>query len=166
MISQFHSNQTIEDDCGLDEHAWFVHPPEGFTEQWHAGNDLEMGNYFSQKGVVYALHQLYSEEEKDVVLGVPNNGFMKLYLNGEWIHTTIHKTALRANLGNGGALGDLSNYKVTKLRKGWNQILIKLQADELPAEAHFTIGGMSHVCEKNHGMPVLGLCRSRFLWEI
>ena len=166
MISQFYPNQTIEDDCGLDEHAWFVHPPEGFTEQWHAGNDLEMGNYFSQKGVVYALHQLYSEEEKDVVLGVPNNGFMKLYLNGEWIHTTIHKTALRANLGNGGALGDLSNYKVTKLRKGWNQILIKLQADELPAEAHFTIGGMSHVCEKNHGMPVLGLCRSRFLWEI
>lgn len=56
--------------------------------------------------------------------------------------------------------------KVTTISKGWNQILIKLQADELPQEAHFTIGGMSTVCVKNHGMPVLGLCRSRFLWEI
>ena len=67
--------------------------------------------------MIYALHHIYSEEEKDVVLGVPNNGYMKLYLNGKWIHTTIQKTPLRANLGNGGALGDLSNYKVTKFVK-------------------------------------------------
>lgn len=165
MISGVYSGKTIEDDCGLDEHVWFVQPPEGFTEQWNAGNDLQLGKYFREKGVVYALHQLYSEEEQAVVLGVPNNGYMKLFLNGERIHTTVQKTALRANLGNGGALGDLSNYKVTRLLKGWNQILIKLQADELPQEAHFTIGGMSTVCVKNHGMPVLGLCRSRFLWE-
>lgn len=166
MISGCYPDKTIEDDCGLDEHAWFVRPPEGFTEQWNGGNDLQTGKHFREKGVVYALHQLYSEEEKAVVLGVPNNGYMKLYLNGELIHTTVQKTALRPNLGNGGALGDLSNYEVTKLRKGWNQALIKLQAEELPQEAHFTIGGMSTVCVKNHGMPVLGLSRTRFLWEV
>lgn len=52
---------------------------------------------------------------------------MKLYLNTKLIHTTKEKTSLRANLGNGGALGDLSNYKVTTIAKGWNQVLIKLQ---------------------------------------
>lgn len=166
MVSGFYPGKTIEDDCGLDEHIWFVRPPKGFAEQWNVGNDLQTGKHFREKGVVYALHQLYSEEDKAVVLGVPNNGYMKLFLNGEWIHTTTQKTALRANLGNGGALGDLSNYKVAKLLKGWNQILIKLQADTLPQEAHFTIGGMSTICAKNHGMPVLGLCRSRFIWEI
>lgn len=100
------------------------------------------------------------------MLGVPNNGYMKLFLNGNLIHTTKEKTPLRANLGNGGALGDLSNYKVTRLQKGWNQILIKLQADDLPCQAHFTLGGMSSVCAKNHGMPVLGICRSRFIWDV
>lgn len=166
MISRLYPDKTIEDDCCVDEQSWFVRPPEQFEEQWNTGNDLSLGTRFSEKGVIFALHQFYSEEDKEVVLGVPNNGYMKLYLNTELIHTTKEKTALRANLGNGGALGDLSNYKVTTISKGWNQILIKLQADELPQEAHFTIGGMSTVCVKNHGMPVLGLCRSRFLWEI
>ena len=166
MISRLYPDKTIADDCCVDEQSWFVRPPEQFEEQWNTGNDLGLGTRFSGKGVIFALHQFYSEEDKEVVLGVPNNGYMKLYLNTALIHTTKEKTALRANLGNGGALGDLSNYKVTTISKGWNQILIKLQADELPQEAHFTIGGMSTVCVKNHGMPVLGLCRSRFLWEI
>ena len=166
MISRLYPDKTIEDACCVDEQSWFMRPPEQFEEQWNTGNDLSLGTRFSEKGVIFALHQFYSEEDKEVVLGVPNNGYMKLYLNTELIHTTKEKTALRANLGNGGALGDLSNYKVTTISKGWNQILIKLQADELPQEAHFTIGGMSTVCVKNHGMPVLGLCRSRFLWEI
>ena len=166
MISRLYPDKTIEDDCCVDEQSWFVRPPEQFEEQWNVGNDLCLGTRFSEKGVIFALHQFYSDEDREVVLGVPNNGYMKLYLNTKLIHTTKEKTSLRANLGNGGALGDLSNYKVTTIAKGWNQVLIKLQADELPQESHFTIGGMSKVCVKNHGMPVLGLCRSRFLWEI
>lgn len=165
MISELYPGKNIEDDCGINEEEWFVRPPCGFTEQWNTGNDLQLGTRFKEKGVIYALHHIYSEEEKDVVLGVPNNGYMKLYLNGKWIHTTTQKTPLRANLGNGGALGDLSNYKVTKFVKGWNQIFIKLQAEDVPEEAHFTIGGMSTVCEKNHGMPVMGICRNKFIWE-
>lgn len=166
MISRLYPDKTIEDDCCVDEQSWFVRPPGQFEEQWNVGNDLCLGTRFSEKGVIFALHQFYSDEGREVVLGVPNNGYMKLYLNTKLIHTTKEKTSLRANLGNGGALGDLSNYKVTTIAKGWNQVLIKLQADELPQESHFTIGGMSKVCVKNHGMPVLGLCRSRFLWEI
>lgn len=165
MISEFYQGKTLEDDCGVDEETWFIAPPSGFTEQWNPGNDLQLSARFKEKGIIYALHHIYSCEDKEVVLGVPNNGFMKLYLNGELLHTTIQKTALRANLGNGGALGDLSNYKVTKLLKGWNQILIKLQADDIPEAAHFTIGGMSTVCEKNHGMPVMGIYRNKFIWE-
>ena len=117
MISEFYQGKTLEDDCGVDEETWFIAPPSGFTEQWNPGNDLQLSARFKEKGIIYALHHIYSCEDKEVVLGVPNNGFMKLYLNGELLHTTIQKTALRANLGNGGALGDLSNYKVTKLLK-------------------------------------------------
>lgn len=166
LVSELFPGKTIEDDCGIEEEKWFVSAPAGFTEQWNPGNDLRLERYFKEKGVIYALHHIYSREEKDVVLGVPNNGYMKLFLNGNLIHTTKEKTPLRANLGNGGALGDLSNYKVTRLQKGWNQILIKLQADDLPCQAHFTLGGMSSVCAKNHGMPVLGICRSRFIWDV
>lgn len=165
LVSRLFPGRKIEEDCGIEEDKWFVSAPVGFTEQWNPGNDLRLGKYFKETGIVYALHYIYSHEEKDVVLGVPNNGYMKLFLNGNLIHTTKEKMPLRANLGNGGALGDLSNYKVTRLQKGWNQVLIKLQAEELPYQAHFTLGGMSSICAKNHGMPVLGICRSRFIWD-
>ena len=115
--------------------------------------------------MIFALHHIYTETEREAVLGVPNNGFMKLYVNGEMIHRTVKQVSLRPNLGNGGALGDLSNYKVTRLKQGWNQVLIKLEADVLPQEAHFTMGEMSTVCAKNHGMPLLHIRRSGFSWE-
>ena len=173
MVSELYEGQSLDDDCGICEDKMFTAPPENWTEQWNPGNDLRISGCFEKSGterhgVVYALHQIYSEEEKSVVLGVPNNGYMKLFLNGRMIHRTKERVPLRANLGNGGALGDLSNYVVTHLKKGWNQILIKMQSgktgDEMPYQAHFTVGGMSGVCEKNHGMPVMGLNRSRFIW--
>lgn len=167
LVSKLMKGKKIDDDCGIREDKIFVTEPEGFDTVWRAGNDLKLSDRFNAPGVIYALHYVYSQEEKDVVLGVPNNGYMKLFLNGEMIHRTKKKVPLRANLGNGGALGDLSNYKVAKLRQGWNQILIKLEYDGTPLahEAHFTIGGMSDVCYKNHGMPVLGINRSLFQWE-
>lgn len=165
LISPFYPGKTIEEDCGIRENQIFREPPEGFTGQWNTGNSLELAPHFKGKGVLYALHQIFALEETEVVLGVPNNGYMKLFLNGELIHQTKERVPLRANLGNGGALGDMSNYRVTKLLKGWNQVLIKLENDSAPQEAHFTIGGMSRVCEKNHGSPVLGISRSGFQWD-
>lgn len=165
LISQLFSKADIDSNCEIDEHCFFQSPPEGFVERWNPGNNMNLARAFTDDGVIYALHQLYSNVDKDVVLGVPNNGKMKLFLNGILIHTTTTVVPLRANLGNGGALGDLSNYKVTKLKKGWNQILIKLERVDNKHESHFTIGGMSSVCAKNHGMPVLGLQRNSFVWE-
>lgn len=165
LISPFYPGKTLEEDCGVREDTVFREPPEGFTPQWNPGNSLEVGPRFKGKGVLYALHHIFAEEEKEVVLGVPNNGYMKLFLNGKQIHQTKERVPLRANLGNGGALGDMSNYRVTEFLKGWNQVLIKLENDREPQEAHFTLGGMSRVCEKNHGMPVLGIRRSGFLWD-
>ncbi len=172
MVSELFEDRTLDDDCGICEEQIFLTAPEGWKEQWNPGNDLQVSGCFEKdknrkSGIVYALHQIYSEEDRKVVLGVPNNGYMKLFLNGQMIHRTKEKVPLRANLGNGGALGDLSNYVVTELKKGWNQILIKMQSDGAESEpymAHFTVGGMSDVCVKNHGMPVMGLIRSRFIW--
>jgi len=166
LISPLFADKTLEEDCGIPEDRIFSAAPAGFRVQWNPGNDLRVADRFTQKGVVYALHHIYSQEDKDVVLGVPNNGRMRLFLNGELIHETKVTVPLRANLGNGGALGDLSNYQVSKLQKGWNQILIKLEMVMEPQEAHFTLGGMSKVCYKNHGMPVLHINRSRFEWEV
>ena len=74
MISRLYPDKTIEDDCCVDEQSWFVRPPEQFEEQWNVGNDLCLGTRFSEKGVIFALHQFYSDEDREVVLGVPNNG--------------------------------------------------------------------------------------------
>lgn len=165
LVSPFFKGKHVEDDCGIDESKIFAAKPEGFIEVWRASNKLELEDYFKENGVVYALHQIYCEQDMDIVFGVPNNGKMKLFVNGKFIHETQELVPVRANLGNGGALGDLSNYKVDKLLKGWNQILIKLESVVLPEEAHFTMGGMSTVCYKNHGMPVSGLKRSLFQWQ-
>jgi ribosomal protein L35AE/L33A len=63
-------------------------------------------------------------------------------------------------------LGDLSNYKTTRLKKGWNQFLIKIERIIKPLEAHFVIGGIHPSCEKNHGVTVFGIDQSRFIWEV
>lgn len=165
LVSRFYSGADIDTDCGVPENKIFDSVPDGYKIEWKAGNNLNIGSHFIEKGVVYALHYIYSYEDKDVVLGVANNGRMKLFLNGKLIHSTKSVVPLRANLGNGGALGDLNNYVVTKLCKGWNQVLIKMQAVTDKQESHFTIGGMSTVCSKNHGMPVLEINRSLFPWE-
>ncbi len=165
LFSPFFEGKQLDDDCGVLENRIFDGAPENFREQWNPGNRLCLENDFTGKGVIYGLHYIYTQEEREVVLGVPNNGYMKLFLNGEFQHRTVRKVPVRANLGNGGALGDLSNYCVTKLKAGWNQILIKLEASDMPQDSHFTIGGMSRVCSKNHGMPVLGIIRSAFPWE-
>jgi len=160
-----HSNNSSIAFCGVDEKVIYEQVPEEFDVCWNTGNRLQIGERFKEKGVIYALHHIYSKDRKEVVLGVPNNGKMKLFLNGDMIHETTQVVPVRANLGNGGALGDLNNYKVTELKKGWNQVLIKFEIVVSPQDAHFTIGGMSKVCYKNHGMPVLGLGRNLFEWE-
>lgn len=165
LVSELFEGKKLDEDTGIQENVVFEEKPSQFFESENSGNRLEICSEWTTNGVVYLLHDILSAEEKDVVLGVPNTGFMKLFLNGKEIHRTRHKTKLRANLGNGGALGDLSNYVVTKLNKGWNQILIKMEVVDQAIDAHFTIGGMSTVCYKNHGMPVLNIERTQFIWE-
>jgi ADP-ribosylglycohydrolase len=122
--------------------------PESFVERfkmqkfsdlgggWHpisfAENALLVENFFNKSpGVVYLRHYLYSPEKRVARLGVPNNSWMMVWLNGRKIRTKI---AMRPNLG-----GEGVNYAFGKLRKGWNVIQIKLFRGNEPVEAHFTI---------------------------
>jgi ADP-ribosylglycohydrolase len=165
LISELFEGKTIDDTCGIQEDVLFDGALDGWSDEWRAGNDLEMDGRFTKNGVIYLLHHLWSEEEKPVVVGVPNNGRMKVWMNGMLLHQTREIVPLRATQGNGGALGDTSNYKTTVLQRGWNRFLIKLERINSPEQAHFVVGGLHPTCVKNHGEPLLGVNRSEFDWE-
>lgn len=165
LISKLFEGKTIDDYCGVPEDVWFDSPPEGWSDEWRTSNDLELAGRFTQNGVIYLLHHLWSDEDKPVVVGVPNNGRMKIWMNGTLLHQTCKIVPLRPSQGNGGAIGDTSNYKTTVLQRGWNQFLIKLEKIKHPMQAHFVIGGLHPSCDKNHGEPLLGVNRSLFRWE-
>ncbi len=165
LVSGCFDGKTTDDDCGVNEEDLFETPPKGWSDEWRAGNDLELDGRFKENGVIYLLHQMWSEKEKPVVVGVPNNGKMKVWMNGSLLHQTRAIVPLRANQGNGGALGDTSNYKTAVLKQGWNNFLVKLEKTDKIEQAHFVVGGLHPSCSKNHGEALLGVNRSRFQWE-
>jgi ADP-ribosylglycohydrolase len=166
LVSPLFKGKTLEDDCGLNEKEYFINKPEGWKEFWRYENDLEIESFFKgENGVIYLLHFIKSEKEQKVILGVPTNGKMKLWLNGNLLHKTSKVVPLRPNQGSGKIPGDGANYVNAILKKGWNQILIKIERNEKPIEAHFVIGGLDEVYPINNGYPVLGLIRSKFIWE-
>ncbi|MBS7612309.1 ADP-ribosylglycohydrolase family protein [Candidatus Bathyarchaeota archaeon] len=138
----------------------FAFPPEKDAMLMEAGegwktiswpeNALEIEPFFENKpGVVYLRHYIYSPEERRVVLGVPNNSRMRLWLNGENIHETRQTVPLRPNYG-----GDGSNYVNATLRKKWNHIMVKIVRYNVPVKAHFTIAD----AEWHSGMSDLIQC--------
>jgi len=118
-------------------------------------NSLEVEPFFGgRSGIIYLRHFIYSPNERRVILGVPNNSRMRLWLNGEFIHETKRVVPLRPNYG-----GDGSNYAEAILKSGWNHIMIKLLRADKPLEAHFVIAD----AEWKNGM--IDLIRCRFPWE-
>jgi ADP-ribosylglycohydrolase len=166
LASEVFSNKTLEEDCGIAENMNFTVRPQGWSEFWRKENDLQIEPYFSgNKGVIYLLHFIKSEMDQNVVIGVPNSGRMKIWLNGQFLHQTAQVVPARPNQGNGNAAGDLSNYAKTMLKEGWNQVLIKLERGVDPIDTHFTLGTLHEKYPKNHGGAVLNINRSRFIWE-
>jgi ADP-ribosylglycohydrolase len=118
-------------------------------------NSLKIEEFFNgQPGIIYLRHFIRSPNERRVIIGVPNNSRMKIWLNGELLHETSKIVPLRPNYG-----GDGSNYAEAQLKSGWNHVMIKIMRDTYPIEAHFTIA-----CGKwRDGMPDLIQCK--FPWE-
>lgn len=164
-VSKVYHGASLTDKLGVDETSIFTGMPEGFHEVWYPGNDLCLESVLHRGDVMYLLHAVYSDRPQDIVVGVPNTGRMRLWQNGRLLHETTKVSPLRANQGNGNALGDLANYKVTQLEAGLNQFLIKLEAVNEPCQAHFTLGGIHPTCAKNHGETVLGIHRSALPWQ-
>ncbi|MBS7654567.1 ADP-ribosylglycohydrolase family protein [Candidatus Bathyarchaeota archaeon] len=118
-------------------------------------NSLKIEEFFDESpGIIYLRHFIYSPSERRVMIGVPNNGRMKFWLNGELIHETIKPVPLRPNYE-----GDGSNYAGANLKKGWNHLMIKIMRESSPLEAHFTIASS----EWYSGMT--DLIHWRFPWE-
>jgi ADP-ribosylglycohydrolase len=128
---------------------------EGWREVSWPENSLEIEIFFKGKpGIIYLRHFIYSPSSRRVIIGVPNNSRMKLWLNGELIHETIKPVPSRPNYS-----GDGSNYVEADLKCGWNHVMIKIIRGNKPLEAHFTIASSKW----HNGMADLIHCR--FPWE-
>lgn len=98
-------------------------------------NSIKVEEFFDERpGIIYLRHFIYSPSHRRVMIGVPKNGRMKFWLNGELIHETIKPIPLRPNYG-----GDGSNYAESNLKKGWNHLMIKIMRGSCPLDAHFAI---------------------------
>jgi len=140
-------------------------PPEKYVGSLNLGdgwkavswpeNALEIEPLFEgQPGIIYLRHFIYSPDERRVIMGVPNNSRMKLWLNGKIIHETKKVVPLRPNYS-----GDGANYTKAVLKRGWNHIMVKILRGEKPLAAHFTIAHETW----HRGMT--DVIQHRFPWE-
>ncbi len=136
FISPFFKGKRLEDATTVPESEIFSSLPVGFKEHWTVDNDLQPS--FSDAGVVYYLHEIFVERQKDVYIGVPTNGRSAFFLNGSFVHETTKNVPFRPDLGGVGE-GDSANYAKAHLEKGWNQLLIKLEALGPDTMAHLTL---------------------------
>lgn len=161
LVSPLFEDKTLEDDCGIDENALFKMKPSGWKEIWRTEYDLKVEQFFEKKkGILYLLTFIDSEVEQNVILGIPNNNRMMLWLNGEKIHKTECVISLRPNES-----GDGSNYVITKLKKGFNQILIKLERGDSEVLAHFVPSKPDENHPIAHGHALLNVSFTLFPWE-
>jgi len=156
LISEvFREPLSLEDSFPPEKDVNLYEVGEGWRAVSWPENSLEVESFFENRpGIIYLRHFIYSPSNRKVVIGVPNNSRMKLWLNGELVHETIKPVPLRPNYG-----GDGSNYTAAELKSGWNHVMIKLMRGEKPLEAHFTIAS----AEWHRGMP--DLIRCRLPWE-
>lgn len=167
LASPVFEGKTLEDECGVEETKQFNGRPANWRQFWRAENDLKIEDLFAGKaGINYLLHFIHSETEQKVIIGVPNTNRMKIWLNGQFLHETSSIVPLRPNQGNGVVSGDGSNYAKAVLNKGWNQVLVKIERGEEPLQAHFTIGCIDEMHPKNNGDTLMGVIRSKFIWEV
>jgi len=164
-VSRVYPKSLLDTPTEVPEDVVFSSLQPYFAERWFPTNAMEnpCGKH-AASGVQYLLHYVQVPREMDVVLGFPNTNRMRLYVNAQQVHETTVVRPLRPNMGNGGALGDLSNYKVVTLHAGWNQILVKWEIASSEEQAHFVMGSIDPACVKNHGGLVLDAIRTQFPW--
>lgn len=168
LVSPLFTGRKIEDDCGIDEKRPMTEPmkqlPKGWTDMWRSENDLKAESLFQgEPGVLYFRHLVFSHDKEDTIIGVSNNGCMKLWLNGEFLHKT--RTPVHVRPSQGVAGGDGSNYTECTLQPGWNEVLIKLERGVKPMDAHFVLAGFDKEHPINIGHALIGLNRSSLPWE-
>jgi ADP-ribosylglycohydrolase len=160
LASPIYEGKNLDSDCGIDEAAVFDRMPAGWREIWRRTNDLEVEELFGKKaGVVYLIHYIKAEKPQTALIGVPNTNRMKLFLNGELLHTTANIVPLAPNEG-----GDGSNYAKGVLKAGWNQILVKLEKTKEPLEAHLLASGVDEKHPINNGDALMGVKRAHLPW--
>lgn len=160
LVSPYFKAKKLEDDCGVDEKMSFDEIPAGWTELWRPGNDLDIEPLLGdQPGVVYMRHTINSPDESEAIVGVSNNSRMRIWLNGDYLHETMDVTHVRPSQGVAG--GDGSNYAECRLRKGWNDVLIKLERGKDLLDVHFVVAGIDKAHPINVGHALLGLDRTK-----
>ena len=160
LASPIYEGKDLDSDCGVNEATIFGRIPAGWREIWRRTNDLEVEELFVEKaGIVYLVHFIKAERTQKALIGVPNTNRMRLFLNGELLHTTEEVVPLAPNEG-----GDGSNYAKGVLKAGWNQILVKLEKAKDALEAHFLASGLDEKHPINRGDALIGIERARLPW--
>jgi len=156
LVSEvFREPLSLETVFPVEKDAGSMEPGEGWKPVSWPENALEIEPLFKGRpGVIYLRHFIYSPDARDVMLGVPNNNAMKLWLNGVMIHQTKKVLPLRPNYG-----GDGSNYAKAVLKQGWNHVMVKIFRGEKPIQAHFVASRFKW----RSGMA--DVLRCRFPWE-
>jgi ADP-ribosylglycohydrolase len=149
------SSQPLDEQALLSRISMSA-PTEGWQVAEFAGNELVVEPYFAGRpGLLYLLHFVNNPEARTARLGVPTDGRMKLWLNGNPLHETREVVPLRPSLG-----GEESNYVDCDLPQGWSHVLIRLERGESPLQAHFTAAFGPPWW---HGFHDLG--QTRFPWD-
>jgi hypothetical protein len=87
-------------------------------------------------GTRYARLYLWSEDAREVRVGVPATCPRKFWLNGKPVHEARQRGPLRPNYD-----GDGASYAAAELRQGWNDLLVKFARDaaDPPFAAHVVL---------------------------
>ncbi len=108
-----------------------------------SGDLLAVEPFFEGKpGTLFLKHDVhFPQSEADTTIGVPTDGMMKLWMDGELIHQTGRRVPYRPSLRD-----DESNYIHLPVSAGWHQFVIELTRDTAPIQASFTLarGALQH----------------------
>ena len=161
LVSPVYQDLSLDQSSEIEQ-GIFPRCPENWDQVWRTTNDLQAEELFNgRKGVVYLLHFIKSPEEKKVLLGVPNNNYMKFWVNGRLEKETEKRVPLAPNEG-----GDGANYREVKLKAGLNQVLIKLEKREKPLQAHLVISGIDEKHPINNGRALTDIKRTELPWKL
>ncbi|MFI7066806.1 ADP-ribosylglycohydrolase family protein [Kribbella sp. NPDC050124] len=131
--------------------------PGKWIERSVDGYDTQLAAMVTEPGIAYLQTFYHAPEDREVWLAVDANSLIKVWLNGVETHRTREVTPIRPNLS-----GSPGSAFVAGLRKGWNELLVKVVRGVSVPSLDLFLGLSSHTKLKD-AQPDIG--RTRYPWD-